>query len=138
MGATFTAKAGYKTKLTFGGDTIHVVGEASVGINKALLDVSTLGDGVVPFRTFVQGMTDPITMTVNVPWDPANDGVTECYTHHVAETTDTLIFYDEAAVTTLVSGSAFCNYRWLGAIDGVETMEVTFQYSGALTGTLVA
>ncbi len=138
MGATFTGKAGYKTKLTYGADVIHVLGEAAVGVNNTLLDVSTLGDGVVPFRTFAVGMLDPVTIVVNVPWDPANDGVTECYTHHVAKTTDTLIFYDEAAVTTLVSGTAFCNYRWLGAIDGVETMEVTFQYSGALTGMLVA
>lgn len=138
MGATFTANEGYQGLLTFGGDTIHVMGNIDVGVNRALKDISCLGDGVVPFRTHAVGMHDPVTITVDVPWDPSNDGVTEIYTHKVAGTTDTLILYDESGVTTLLSGLAYANYSFQTGLDGIQILRTTFTYSGALTGTLVA
>lgn len=141
MGATVTPKQGYKGLLTYGADTVHCLGEITVeGLDHLLDDMSALGDTIVPFRSFTPGPMDGggVRISPTVLFDAANDGVTEILTHKIAGTTDTLILLDELAGTTLLSGNAYANYRFRTGIEGQQQLDVTFTYSGALTGSLVA
>ena len=141
MGATVTPKQGYLAVLTYGGDNIHVLNDIDVGGLEMQLDnISALGDTIVPHQSFAPGTMDRggVKIPCNVVYDAANDGVTEILAHKIAMTTDTLILLDALAGTTLLSGTAFVNYRFKTGIEGQQNLDVVFTYTGALTGSLVA
>ena len=142
MAGTFTAKQGYKAVMTFGGDTIHVPGDIGLsGLDKEMINVSALGDGVLPFQTFgPPGILNSagVQISCDVPYDSTNDGVTEILVHQIADTADTLILLDVLAGTTLLSGQAYVSYTIAVGLSGAQMLRCTFTYTGALTGSLVA
>ena len=140
MGATVTPKQGYLAVITFGGDNIHALNEVDIsGLEMQLDNISALGDTIVPHQSFAPGTMDRggVKLPATLVYDAANDGVTEVLAHKIAQTTDTLILLDVLAGTTLLSGQAFVNYRFKTGIEGQQTLEAVFTYTGALAGSLV-
>ena len=140
MGATVTPKQGYLAVITFGGDNIHALNEVDVsGLEMQFDNISALGDTIVPHQSFAPGTMDRggVKLPVELIYDAANDGVTEILAHKIGQTTDTLILLDALAGTTLLSGTAFVNYRFKTGIEGQQRLSAVFTYSGELTGSLV-
>jgi len=138
MADTFTAKKGYNAYLTWSAEPVSVRGELRVSVNKGKIDISCIGDGVVPFRSFTLGLYDQMSFTVPIPYDESNDAVAAIIVDAVADTTDTLIIKDGSAGNTLLSGQAYVDYEFAAPLDDIQMLNVTFTYTGALTGDLVA
>ena len=135
MAETFTAKKGYAATVTFSGSRVNIRGEVRVAVARGLLEISCVGDTVVPFRSYTFGLYDQMSFTVPVPWDKTNDGIVEIMARAIDGVADTLILTDGA--NTLMSGEALVTYEYSAAIDELQMLNVTFTYTGALTGDLV-
>jgi len=135
MADTFTAKKGHLATLTFNAKVVNVRGEIRCSVNKGLLEISCIGDTVVPFRSYTFGLYDQMSFTVPVPWDKTNDGIVEIMARAIDGVADTLILTDGA--NTLMSGEALVTYEYSAAIDEMQMLSVTFTFTGALTGNLV-
>lgn len=138
MADTFTAKKGYNAYMTWSAEPVNIRGELRVSVNKGKIDITCIGDGAVPFRSFTLGLFDQMSFTVPVPYDEANDAVAAILVDAIAGTTDTLIIYDANGGNTLLSGSAFVDYEWAAPLDDIQMLNVTFTFTGTLTGDLVA
>jgi len=138
MADTFTSSKGYAADLSFSASKINVRGELRCGVNRGRIEITCISDGIVPFRSYTVGLYDQMEFTVPVAWDPANDGVAACLVSSIAGTTDALIIKDAVAGNTLLSGQALVNYEYAASLDDIQLMNVTFTFTGALTGNLVA
>jgi len=139
MAETFTAKKGYAATVTFSGSRVNIRGEVRVAVARGLLEISCVGDTVVPFRSYTFGLYDQMSFTVPVVFDETNDAVAAIMVSAIAGTADTLIILDVlGASPALLSGEALVTYEYGAAVDELQMLNVTFTYTGALTGDLVA
>ena len=139
MADTFTAKKGHLATLTFNAKVVNVRGEIRCSVNKGLLEISCIGDTVVPFRSYTFGLYDQMSFTVPVVFDETNDAVAAIMVSAIAGTADTLIILDVlGASPALLSGEALVTFEYGAAVDELQMLNVTFTYTGALTGDLVA
>ena len=136
MAATFTAKKGYLATLTWSAAAVKVRGEVRVSVARGLLEITCVGDAIAPFRSYTFGLYDQMSFTVPVVFDESNDGVAAILVDAIAGTEDTLILTD--GTKTLLTGQALVTYEYGAAVDEVQMLNVTFTYTGALTGDLVA
>ena len=137
MAETFTAKKGYAATVTFSGSRVNIRGEVRVAVARGLLEISCVGDTVVPFRSYTFGLYDQMSFTVPVVFDDTNDAVAAIMVSAIAGTADTLIILDALEGNTLISGEALVTYEYSAAVDELQMLNVTFTYTGALTGDLV-
>ncbi|MFA5054302.1 MAG: hypothetical protein WC565_09600 [Parcubacteria group bacterium] len=137
MADTFTPTGGHLAKMTYDAKVVNIRGELRVSVNRNKIEISCLGDTFVPFRSYTLGMYDQMSFTVPVPLDSANDGCAEIIANSIAGVADTLIIYDYNAGNTLLSGEAFADYEYAASMDDVQLLNVTFTFTGALTGDLV-
>jgi len=137
MADTFTPKGGHLASLKYNTKVVNVRGEVRVTAARAVIDISCIGDTFVPFRSFTLGMHDQMSFTVPVPYDPTNDGIIAILAASVAGTPTSLILLDVLAGTTLLSGTALASYEYASSMDDVQLLNVTFTFTGALTGNLV-
>ena len=107
-------------------------------MNRAILDITCISDGIVPFRSFTLGLHDQMSFTVPVPYDPANDGIIAMIAASIAGTPATCVLYDAVAGTALISGSAIVSYEYAAPLDEIQMLNATFTFTGTLTGALVA
>ena len=139
MADTFTAKKGHLASVTFSAEPINIRGEVRVAVAKGLLEITCIGDAIAPFRSYTFGLYDQMSFTVPVVFDEANDAVAAIMVSAIAGTADTLIILDVlGASPALLSGEALVTYEYGAAVDEVQMLNVTFTYTGALTGDLVA
>ena len=137
MADTFTAKSGYKAQLLFGSDPVNVRGELRCAVTRGVIDISCLGDTFVPFRSFALGMYDAMTFTVPVPYDPANDAVIALIAASISGTPTSTTISDVAAGTALITGTSIVSFEYAASLDDIQLLNVTFSFTGALTGALV-
>jgi len=138
MADTFTAKKGHLASVTFGAEPVNIRGEVRVAVAKGLLEITCIGDAIAPFRSYTFGLYDQMSFTVPVVYDEANDAVAAIMVDAIAGTADALIILDALGGNTLVSGQALVTYEYSAAVDELQMLNVTFTYTGALTGDLVA
>jgi hypothetical protein len=141
MADTITARQGYKAIVKYAAAKVFAMGDITVGgLERAVLESTALSDGVVPFRSIgALGMYGLITIGCSIPYDTANDGCTSIMADKIASTTNRLsIFSQTNAVGTLISGSCYPNYTYKTGLDGLQMLDVTFTFTGALTGSLIA
>jgi hypothetical protein len=137
MADTFTPKSGYTAQLLFGSDPVNVRGELRCAVTRGVIDISCLGDTFVPFRSFTLGMYDAMTFTVPVPYDPANDAVIALIAASISGTPTSTTISDVAAGTALILGTAIVSFEYAASLDDIQLLNVTFSFTGALTGALV-
>ena len=137
MADTFTAKKGHLASVTFSAEPINIRGEVRVAVAKGLLEITCIGDAIAPFRSYTFGLYDQMSFTVPVVYDEANDAVAAIMVDAIAGTADALIILDALGGNTLVSGQALVTYEYSAAVDELQMLNVTFTYTGALTGDLV-
>jgi len=137
MAATFTAKKGYLATLTWSAAAVKVRGEVRVSVARGLLEITCVGDAIAPFRSYTFGLYDQMSFTVPVVFDEVNDAVAAIMVSAIAGTADTLIILDALEGNTLISGEALVTYEYSAAVDELQMLNVTFTYTGALTGDLV-
>ena len=135
MGDTFSPSKGYAATLGFSGKKVNVKGEIRVSSAKGLIEITCINDGIVPFRSYTVGLWDQKQFTVAVPYDVANDAFIAVLASGNAGTADTLILTDGSV--TLVSGQALVSCEYAATLDDIQIFNVTFTYTGALTGSLV-
>ena len=138
MADTFTAKKGHLASVTFSAEPINIRGEVRVAVAKGLLEITCIGDAIAPFRSYTFGLYDQMSFTVPVVFDEVNDAVAAIMVSAIAGTADTLIILDALEGNTLFSGEALVTYEYSAAVDELQMLNVTFTYTGALTGDLVA
>jgi hypothetical protein len=141
MADTITARQGYKAIVKYNAAKVFAMGDITVGgLERAVLESTALSDGVVPFRSIgALGMYGLITIGCSIPYDPANDGCTGIMHDKIASADGTLsIFSQTAAKGTLITGKCYPNYTYKTGLDGLQMLDVTFTFSGALTGALIA
>jgi hypothetical protein len=141
MADTITARQGYKAIVQYNGSKVFAMGDITVGgLERAVLESTALSDGVVPFRSIgALGMYGLITIGCSIPYDPANDGCTAIMADKIASENGTLgIFSQTAAKGTLITGDCYPNYTYKTGLDGLQMLDVTFTFTGALTGALIA
>jgi len=137
MADTFTAKKGHLASVTFSAEPINIRGEVRVAVAKGLLEITCIGDAIAPFRSYTFGLYDQMSFTVPVVFDEVNDAVAAIMVSAIAGTADTLIILDALEGNTLISGEALVTYEYSAAVDELQMLNVTFTYTGALTGDLV-
>jgi len=138
MADTFTAKKGHLASVTWSAEPINIRGEVRVTVARGLLEITCIGDAIAPFRSYTFGLYDQMSFTVPVVYDEANDAVAAIMVDAIAGTADALIILDALGGNTLVSGQALVTYEYSAAVDELQMLNVTFTYTGALTGDLVA
>ena len=136
MAETFTAKKGYAATVTFSAKRVNIRGEVRIAIAKGLLEITCVGDTIVPFRSYTFGLYDQMSFTVPVVFDEANDAVAAIMVDAIAGTADTLVILDALGGNTLLTGQALVTYEYSAAVDELQMLNVTFTYTGALTGDL--
>jgi len=137
MADTFTAKKGYLASVTWSAEPVNIRGEVRVTVARGLLEITCIGDTIAPFRSYTFGLYDQMSFSVPVPFDETNDAVAAIMVDAIAGTADTLIILDAVAGNTLLSGQALVTYEWSAPVDELQMLNVTFTFTGALTGNLV-
>jgi len=137
MADTFTSTVGYRAHVEYDAKAVNIRGELRVTVNRGKIEITCLSDGIVPFRSFVLGLYDQMSFTVPVPMDSANDGCAEIMANSIAGLADTLIISDYDGGTALISGEAYADYEYAASLDDIQLLNVTFTFTGALTGALV-
>jgi len=137
MADTFTAKKGHLASVTWSAEPINIRGEVRVTVARGLLEITCIGDAIAPFRSYTFGLYDQMSFTVPVVYDEANDAVAAIMVDAIAGTADALIILDALGGNTLVSGQALVTYEYSAAVDELQMLNVTFTFTGALTGDLV-
>ena len=137
MADTFTAKKGHLASVTWSAEPINIRGEVRVTVARGLLEITCIGDAIAPFRSYTFGLYDQMSFTVPVVYDEANDAVAAIMVDAIAGTADALIILDALGGNTLVSGQALVTYEYSAAVDELQMINVTFTFTGALTGDLV-
>ena len=142
MGATFTAKQGYKGRVDLDGDAVQFIGTPSIaGIERAAIEITALADGYAPFRSFHPGMYGAVTVSGQIAYDASNDGCAEVLAHFPAASTAELVVRasQNATGTVLLTGS--CRVIKATPVfdkEDVSKLDILLQYTGTLTGALCA
>jgi hypothetical protein len=138
MADTFTPSGGYAAQMTYNAHIVNVRGELRVAVTRGQIDISCLGDGFVPFRSFSLGMYDAMTFTVPVVYDPTNDAVVDIIAFSKTGAPKDFVIKDAVGGNSLVVGHAIVSYEYAASLDDVQLLNCTFSITGGLTGDLVA
>lgn len=140
MGTTFTARQGYKQRVHIDGDSLQFIGTPTIaGLERNAIEITALGDGFAPFRSFTPGLYGAVTLSGQIAYDASNDACAECLAHFKAATTAgvALRSSSNATGTVYLTGTARVT-KFMPTFDkeNIILADVTLQWTGTLTGTL--
>jgi len=142
MAGTFTARQGYKQRVHIDNDSLQFIGTPTIsGLERTAIEITALGDGFAPFRSFTPGMYGGVTLAGQIAYDASNDACAEVLAHFAAATTAGLALRSSsnATGTVYLTGTARVT-KAMPTFDkeNIILLDISCQWTGQLTGTLCA